>query len=584
METTWSLEKLYHSFDSKEFIEDMEAAKKQIESYTQWMVENLVSRDNEKEKIEKAIQMRLDMEKYEMLPAFAELSLSVDSEDKQAVKATDKTSELISSFTKPQVIFEKYVMGCEKLEEYIKSSALLKEHEYYLTEIKENGKYLLSEEEEELISKMSITGSQAWSQMKDQLVGSILTEIEVDGQVQKLTLPMLRNLAYSSDQDVRKRAYEAELCFYKGVEKPVAAALNAVKGEAITISRLRGYESALDMTLKSSRMDRQTLDAMMEAIEEYLPVFHTYFKKKAAMLGHKGSLPWYDLFAPVGSVELKYTKEEAADFIVKNFNDFSEELGAFARNAFDNRWIDLLPKQGKVGGAFCAGLHYIKESRILANFSGSLDGLITLAHELGHGFHGHCLNEESALNSEYPMPIAETASTFCETMVTRAALKTASEQEATVIRENEISGCAQVIVDIYSRFIFEKELFARREEGSLMAEEINELMLASQKKAYGDGLDHEYLNSGMWICKSHYYSAGLNYYNFPYAYGQLFALGLYGIYLKEGASFVEKYKKMLRETGKNDLASVAAMMGIDVRDKAFWASSLEVMKQEIDEL
>ena len=583
MDTTWSLKELYDSFESEEFQRDLKDAQEAIERFGRWASENLTERDQEKEKIEEVIRIRLDLEKYDKPGDFAQLSLSVNSEDKQAVKAMDKVRELYANMTAPQVMFEKYVMTCEKLEEYISQSPLLKEHKFYLGEIRQNGKYLLSEAEENILSKLRITGSDAWKQMKDQVVGAVVVDFKMDGEIKQMTLPMLRNLAYHGDREVRQNALQAELALYKGVEKPAAAALNAIKGEAITICKARGYDSPLDMTLKNSRMDRETLDAMMDAMRDYLPSFHKFFRKKAELLGHTGPLPWYDLFAPAGNVEMNYTLEEAADYVVENFNAFSSELGDYARNAFDKRWIDVYPRRGKSGGAFCAGLHYLKESRVLANFNGSFDSMLTFAHELGHGFHGHCLNDESVLNCSYPMPIAETASTFCETLVTQAALKSAAPKEAAVIMENEISGCAQIVVDIYSRFLFEDEFFRRRAEGSLSAEEINELMLDSQKKAYGDSLDPDSLNPGMWICKTHYYYVERNYYNFPYAYGQLFALGLYKIFKKEGASFVNRYKEMLAATGKKNLADIGSMMGINVRDKAFWASSLEVVKEEIEE-
>jgi pepF/M3 family oligoendopeptidase len=583
LDTTWSLKELYDSFESPVFVNDMENAAKAIADFGKWAASNLNSTENEKEKIEKAIQIQLDMEKYNKLISFAHLSISTNADDVLANKYSDRIKEMYSNMTDPLVMFEKYVIQCEKLDEYIESSEILKAHEFYLKQIKENGKYLLSENEEIIISKLKITGSNAWELMKEQVLANISVDFELDGEVKKLTLPMLRNLYHHADKDVRKRAYYAELEASKDVEKPVCAALNAIKGEVITMANRRSYDSPLDMTLKNSRMDRETLDAMLSAIKEYLPVFHKFYKKKAELMGIEGGLPFFDITAPIGKVSMTYTYEEAADYVVKNFNDFSEELGTFARNAFDNRWIDAYPRKGKRGGAFCSGIHAIGQCRILANYNGSFDSMLTFAHELGHGFHGYCLKDETMLNSTYTMPIAETASTFCETLVANAALKTATPEEAVVIMENEIMGCSQVVVDIYSRFLFEDELFRRRANGSLSPDELKEIMIDSQKKAYGDGLNHEFLHPYMWVNKVHYYYASRNYYNFPYAYGQLFALGLYGIYKKEGSDFIPKYKAMLGATGKKNLVDIGLMMGINVRDKKFWESSLQVMADEIEE-
>ena len=241
-----------------------------------------------------------------------------------------------------------------------------------------------------------------------------------------------------------------------------------------------------------------------------------------------------------------------------------------------------MPREGKVGGAFCANLHFIKESRVLLNYGESFSDVVTMAHELGHGFHGECLNNEYTLNSEYPMPIAETASTFCETIIKKAAIKEANKEEALAILESEISDCTQVIVDIYSRFLFEKALFEKRKESALTVEEIKNLMLNAQKEAYGDGLDPEYLHPYMWTWKPHYYYVDSNFYNFPYAFGLLFAKGLYAEYLKRGDEFPAEYEKLLSITGKNKLADITKVMGIDIHNKEFWRNSLKTIEEDIE--
>ena len=235
--------------------------------------------------------------------------------------------------------------------------------------------------------------------------------------------------------------------------------------------------------------------------------------------------------------DMKFSYEEGTKFVEKNFRTFSDHLGDFANKAINKNWIDVKPREGKVGGAFCENLHFIGESRILLNYGDNFGDVVTLAHELGHGFHGECLNNETTLNSDYPMPIAETASTFCETIIKKAAIKDATKDEALTILETEISDCTQVIVDIYSRFLFEKSFFESRKESALSVEEIKELMVNAQKEAYGDGLDPNFLHPYMWAWKPHYYDTEYNYYNFPYAFGLLFAKGLYAEYLKKGAGF-----------------------------------------------
>lgn len=358
--------------------------------------------------------------------------------------------------------------------------------------------------------------------------------------------------------------------------------MNNIKGEVITLAAKRGYASPLEQALLESRMDGGILEALLGAVRDSLPSFRRYFRAKARMLGHENGLPFYDLFAPVGSLAGRYSYREARDYIVRHFYSFSERMGALAEQAFDNRWIDAEPRRGKVGGAFCSNLHAIRESRILSNFDGSFNSVITLAHELGHAYHGLCLHQESALNSRYPMPIAETASTFCETIVTRAALRTAEPGEKLFILEKDLSAAAQVVVDIYSRFLFESELFRLRESRSLAVEELKELMLQAQKEAYGDGLDETRLHPYAWIAKPHYYNAARNYYNFPYTFGLLLALGLYAEYQKCGREFVPRYDALLAATGKNSLADVARIAGIDLYSGAFWRQSLSQVVENVE--
>jgi pepF/M3 family oligoendopeptidase len=336
------------------------------------------------------------------------------------------------------------------------------------------------------------------------------------------------------------------------------------------------------MTLKASRMDKETLDAMMTAIKEYLPNFRSYLKKKAEMLGHKQGLPFYDLFAPIGQVEMTYTYDEARDYVIKNFSSYSSKLGQYAKNAFDKDWIDPDPREGKVSGAFCSNIHSKKESRIMANFNGSFNDVSTLAHELGHGYHGDCLSNVKPSNSDYPMPLAETASIFCETIVTNAALKDATKEEALVITENSVMSANQVIVDIYSRYLFETALLENRKSSSISVDELKTLMTNAQLEAYGDGLDPEYLHPYMWVCKPHYYSAQYNFYNFPYAFGLLFAKGLYAMYLEEGESFLPKYDALLEATGDHDIKDVLAIVGVDSHNPDFFRASLDLIAKEIE--
>jgi pepF/M3 family oligoendopeptidase len=583
MNTKWSLDELYTSFDSSEFKADIEKFDNYISAFKSWSIENLKDSSEASRKIEEYLKLKSEFYSlYIRLGDFAELTLSVEAKNEKAANVSEELDNKSTELTEVEVNFQKWLGSLENLEELIEQSEVLKEYEFYLKELKSKNKYLLSEKEEVVIAKLTNTGSSAWSKLQNMLSSTLLVDININGEEKQLPLPVVRNMAYSKDAAERRNAYEAELKAYKRIEESSAASLNGIKGEVITLSKLRGYDSPLEQTLINSRLDRETLEAMLQAMRESLPEFHKFFLKKAEILGHKKGLPFYDLFAPTGEADMRFTYGEAREFIVKNFRTFSNKLADFADYAFEKRWIDAEPREGKRGGAFCSNIHPIGESRILSNFTGSFSDVATLAHELGHGYHGSCLMEEKYLNSRYTMPIAETASIFCETIVKKAAIKNASKDEAYTILEGDISDAGQVIVDIYSRFLFESELFRRREKASLSVNELKEIMTNAQKQAYGEGLDSEYLHPYMWVCKPHYYYAGQNFYNFPYAFGLLFSKGLYAEYIKRGEAFVADYDKLLSVTGKKKIADVTAMMGIDIHSVDFWRSSLNIIKEDID--
>lgn len=583
MSLNWSLKELYPSFESQEFKIDMDKLTNKINEVNEWANEIVKDNNDILVKLEEYIKRYSKLtELISKIGAFIELSISVNTKDTEALRYSDIFEKKLTHMVEASTKVERYISTIDNIEHIIEKSELLKAHEYVLKSIVEQSKYLLSDKEESIIANMKNTGSNAWSKLKDNLISSLMVEIKENDEVKEYPLTVVLNMAEDKSEEVRKRAYEAEIASYKKVEEGVAAALNGIKGEVLTVCDFRGYKSPLEKTLLDSRMDEESLNAMLDAMKESLPVFRKYLRRKAEMLGHKSGLPFYDLYAPISNADMKFTYDEGAKFVVKNFRTFSDNLGDFAQKAIDNNWIDVEPREGKVGGAFCAGLHFIGESRILLNYGGSFGDVVTMAHELGHGFHGECLKNEAILNSEYPMPIAETASTFCETIIKKAAIKEANKDEALAILEAEICDCTQVIVDIYSRFLFEKSVFEARKESALTVSQIKELMLEAQREAYGDGLDPEYLHPYMWAWKPHYYDADYNYYNFPYAFGLLFAKGLYAEYLKKGEGFTSEYERLLSITGKNKIADITKEVGIDIHNKEFWRNSLKTIEEDIE--
>ncbi len=579
MQLNWSLASLYSGFDSETFKSDLlllesEIKMLDIKSATLQDVTHVEAYFRTLESIEKIATK---------LYSFSSLSFTTDTNNQDALQTQNKLQMLLSEATAASTKMTKFLSTIDDLETFIAPSDFLRQFLYVMEEDRLYSKHLLSEAEEVLASKLSITGSSAWSTLQQKLISTLKGTLVQDGEEKTLPITVIRNLASDASSDVRKSAYEAELAAYKSIDEAVAMSLNSIKGEVITLSEMRHYTSPLQMTLEKSRMTEKTLEAMMAAIKEAIPSFQSYLRAKAEILGHKNGLPFYDMFAPIGSATKKFTYEEGCKFVVDNFGTFSQKLADVASHAMENGWIDVAPKEGKVSGAFCASLHPVGEFRVLLNYTGNLGDVTTMAHELGHGYHAICTNSENILNIGYPMPLAETASTFCETIVNNAALKISTKEESITILENSLQDATQVICDIYSRFLFESNLFKTRADHPLSVDELKTMMLDAQKQAYGNGLDHEVLHPYMWLIKPHYYSAGQNFYNFPYAFGLLFAKGLYAKYLENPEFFVLKYDDLLAASGKMSVVDVCKIMNIDVESVEFWKASLAIVQLDIDQ-
>jgi pepF/M3 family oligoendopeptidase len=516
------------------------------------------------------------------LRAFVGSFVSTDSYNKVAARRESELDQTGVRVDRIYVRFEAWVGSLEPvLDRIYEKAPVADEHRLALRDIVDESRFRMDTPLEDLASELLLSGGGVMHKLQGTVTSQLKAPFERDGNKELVPITMIRNLATDADEQVRRRAYDTELRAWESVREPVAFALNGVKGTAITLSKRRGYDGVLHASLERNRMDQATLDALLGSMREGFPTFRRYFRSKAKKLG-KDSLPWWDLFAPVGTVELEYTWEEASDYIVEQFGTFSDELADFARYAFDHNWIDAEPRDGKRGGAFCMGIRSVEESRILANFDGSFDQLGTLAHELGHGFHNHCQKGLPSLRRGAPMTLAETASIFCQTIVFNAALNSSPQEAQVAILENQLMDASQVIVDIYSRFLFESEVVRRRESAELSADDFCDLMIDAQKQTYGDGLDGEHLHPYMWLLKPHYYLESYNFYNFPYAFGLLFGLGVYATYLKEGSAFIPRYKELLRSTGEGKAADLAARFGIDIRSRDFWDGSLEVLKRQVD--
>ena len=576
MNAVWNLDPIYKGFDDPAYGADLESLKENIEKLSAFAgtlseVEPLEGLNTGIALLERINEIAGKVMSYAMLRQAANVK------DKDAGSYVGRVMAMISAIAAPEAAFREWAAKLPDLAQLVAGDENLKDYGFLFEKMAKSSRYLLPGKGEEIMAKMSLSGGNAWGDLQ----GYLTSTVPVSYRGTTTNLSAIRNLAYDPDPQVRKDAYEAEIACYERIKDAVAFALNSIKLETISDCQLRGYESPLARTLEHAGMKRETLDAMFAAIDEYAPKFWQYLKAKAKALGHENGLPWYDLFAPMGKSSTKFTIETTKDYLVQQFSGFDQELTEMVAKAFDEEWIDFYPRDGKSGGAFCAGVESIDQSRILTNFDGMFTDVVTLAHELGHAFHNQCIRDHRTLNHNYSMPVAETASTFNECVVMAAAIAGAADkQEQIALIESQLQDATQIICDIYSRYRFETMVFANREQQFMHADTLCGFMTEAQRQSYGDGLDPNCQHPYMWVCKSHYY--GPTFYNFPYAFGGLFARGLYAQYEKEGAAFVPKYKKLLYTTTIADVEETAKVADIDLTDKDFWRGALQTIADQID--
>ncbi len=514
----------------------------------------------------------------QLLRSFLNAFVSTDATDATAQAAMSRLQRMSVDLTTLTTRLDAWLAGLD-LDGLVAESEVAAAHEWPLRKGLGRAEHLMSEGEEELAALLSVTGSTAWSRLYGDVTSAIRAEVDLPDGTEELPIFAVRGLATHVDAAVRRAAYVAELGAWEANAVPIAAALNAVKGEQQELALRRGWPSVLAAQRHGQAVDEATLDALQSAMVSSFPDFRRFLRTKAALLGHAGGLPWHDLFAPVGAAAA-VDWSGAVEAVRTAFGSYSPALQGLADRAVAGRWIDVEPRPGKRGGAFCMPMGD-GDSRVLLNFDGSFDGVMTLAHELGHAYHNTTLGPRTPIQRGTPSSLAETASIFCETIMVEHGLASVDGDERLALLDTDLSGSTQVIVDIHSRFLFESAVFERRGRSTLAPGELCELMAEAQEATYGDGLHPELRHPWMWAAKPHYY--GSVFYNWPYAFGLLFGIGLYARYVEDPERFRAEYDELLSSTGMAPAAELGERFGLDVRDEAFWSAGLDVIRRRIDE-
>ena len=582
----WSATDLHESFDSRSFQEAMErtgADATRLEAlFDQHGIRAVASRPVTPDDGAAADAVVAALNAYgdhtDLTEAYIYATTSTDTFDERA-QALMAEFEMQAVRRRPLVARFAEWMASLGVDELATVSTQVAEHREPFLKLAARAEHQMSEAEEGLYAELLASGSSAWGQLQQTVTSQLTTTVTMpDGSTPTLPMAAVRGLASNPDPAVRKAAYDAEMSAWPQVATAVAAAMNGVKGEANVVNRRRGWASPLDASLFANSVSRPTFDAMQQAVVESLPDFRHWLRSKARLHGHEGGLPWWDLFAPLPFAPSDISWDEGLGIVRTAFAAYGGPLAGIVDRAVQEQWLDAGPRPGKVGGAFC--MPFIDDrSLVLLNWSGSVDSAQTTAHELGHAYHNTQLAHRTSMQKAVPMALAETASIFCETLVVEEGLGRLQGRDRLALLDTDLQGSAQVVVDIHSRFLFETEVFARRQRRTLGVSELNELMLQAQADAYGDGIDQSTAHPHMWVLKPHYY--GSHFYNWPYTYGLLFGLGLYAQYRNDPERFRSHYDDALSRAGMATAEELGAVFGFDVTDVGFWRASLDVVRARI---
>lgn len=587
----WDLDTLYPRPDSPDFAPLLEALKRDMRQLAEDSEDLPAFRERPADWGVFLDRMSDVLGRYEDLGSF----VGCHAADEAGNKVFQRTEGALSSLDPfwQQALTNIELQLKEIPEEDLRQIAAKEERlsrvQFYLEERKRAAALRLPKGEELLAADLSVDGLHAWSRLYDRLSGELRVEVMEKGEVVRKSPGQVQ--FDSPERSVRENNFHASNKAWRTIADTCADALNHISGARLVKYRRLGVDH-LALPLRLNRMRRETLDAMWNTISERKSCLVDYFQAKARLLGLE-KLSWFDTQAPLpspvsgaaGAHRGTLSWDEACGTVARTLREFSPDFGEFAEHAMRNGWVEAENRPGKRQGGFCTGLPTKQTTRIFMTFTGSHDSMSTLAHELGHAYHSWVLREQPLFLRDYPMNLAETASTFAEAVLNdRRLADAATHAEKLSILDNMCADSVSFLMNIHCRFLFEDRYHRERQEAELSAERLFEIMEAAQKEAYLNALHDEGWHPGFWISKLHFYIAGWPFYNFPYTFGYLLSQGVYALARERGAEFNEQYTQLLLATGCLPTEeAVQSTLGYDLTQPEFWHKSLDIVEQRVQE-
>lgn len=582
---TWDLDVFFEGGSgSKQFMDHIELVKEQLEAFDFAVGNWDIPVDSADESLVELLEtFQKTSQNLRQAGAFVSCLQAQDTNDKKANELRGMVTTLSSRLSTTLTNFDEKLSKIEgSTWRGLLEQENLEELSFILNERRKNAAEKLPKEQEALINALSIDGYHGWGEMYDTIVSQVKIPFEENGEKGDLSVGQASNKFSTRDRNVRKQIFEEWEKAWDEQSDLLAGTLNHLSGFRLSVYKQRGWDHILKEALTYNRMKQETLDVMWQVISDNKQPFADFLQKKAELLGVE-KLSWYDLDAPVGEVDTTYDYQEGADFILKHFENFGDELTDFTRKAFEDRWIEAEDRPGKRPGGFCTSFPVSKQSRIFMTYSGTPSNVSTLAHELGHAFHSYALNDTHPLNRSYAMNVAETASTFAEMIVSDAAVNNAeNEEEKLALLEDKIQRSVALLMNIHARYLFETRFYEERKNGMVSKNRLNKLMEEAQKEAYVNSLE-EY-HPLFWGSKLHFFITGVPFYNFPYTFGYLFSLGIYAQAVKEGKGYEQKYMAMLEDTGSMTVEDLAQKhLGVDLTKREFWEEGVKLCIKDVED-
>ncbi|MFD0675088.1 M3 family oligoendopeptidase [Cohnella sp. GCM10027633] len=515
--------------------------------------------------------------------AFVSCLTSQQMSDKKAVSWAERIQSLSAKYKQAQDLYEAKLADVpEDRWEKWSGDASLAAVKFPLNERRDAAKEKLPPALESVASELAVDGYHGWGEHYNTIVSRISIPWNEGDAVSSLSVGQAANKLDDPKPEVRDLmaakweeawAGQADLC---------ADALNRLAGFRLKLYGMRGWNDPLGEPLKMNRMSDATLDAMWTAVSEGIEPLKRYLAVKARMMG-KERLAWHDVDAPIATSQAKIGYEEAAGIIAEAFEQFSPDMAKLARRAFDEDWIESEDRPGKRPGGFCTSFPISEQSRIFMTYSGTPGNVSTLAHELGHAYHGALVDGLPPLAQEYAMNVAETASTFAEALVSDVLVSRAEgDQEKLALLDDRLQRAVAFLMNIRARFLFETRFYARRASGIVEAEELNKLMVEAQQEAFGNALSSWHPH--FWAAKLHFYLTDVPFYNFPYTFGYLFSTGLVAVAEREGESFRAKYDRLLKDTGVMTVEQLASShLSVRLDEPAFWREAVSKVVADVEQ-